>query len=139
MPMDSTKYPAHWNRLRTVRMQLAQQRCECVGECGSTHGLSDRLEKRCDAPHRARIIRSERDPAQWHYAAPEPGPVVIRVVLTIAHLCQDSTCGEIKHLRAFCQRCHLRYDSKQHVKNASATRYRQREEAGQTTLLKETK
>lgn len=34
-----------------------------------------------------------------------------KVVLTVAHLCQDPRCGDLGHLRALCQRCHLQYDA----------------------------
>lgn len=37
-----------------------------------------------------------------------------RVVLTTAHLCQDSKCDDEYHMKAMCQGCHLRYDRGQH-------------------------
>jgi 5-methylcytosine-specific restriction endonuclease McrA len=44
------------------------------------------------------------------------------VVLTIAHLDhQPENCAP-ENLRAWCQRCHLRYDQQQHIANAQATR-----------------
>lgn len=39
-----------------------------------------------------------------------------------------------ENLRAFCNRCHLRYDVDHHKKNASATRMRRKEERGQLAL-----
>ena len=51
------------------------------------------------------------------------------MVLTVAHLnadggpCQcEPHCGEPSHLKAMCQRCHLRYDHVRHVRNARNTR-----------------
>lgn len=51
-----------------------------------------------------------------------------KVVLTVAHLnadggpCRcDPLCGNPEHLKAMCQRCHLRYDHPMHVRNARAT------------------
>jgi glutamine amidotransferase-like uncharacterized protein len=45
-----------------------------------------------------------------------------KVVLTVAHLNHEpSDCREV-NLRAYCQRCHLRYDNEHHIKNARATR-----------------
>jgi hypothetical protein len=42
-----------------------------------------------------------------------------KVVLTTAHLCQcDPLCGDPEHLKAMCNRCHLRIDVKLHVKHA---------------------
>lgn len=33
-----------------------------------------------------------------------------KVVLTIAHTCQDPRCDDLNHLEALCQRCHLQLD-----------------------------
>lgn len=135
MPIDYTKYPPNWKALRTTVMARAEERCECTGACGSVHHASDRLLPRCDAPHHARIVRPARRPAQWDYAGPIPEAAVIRVVLTIAHLCHDPSCDDLDHLRAFCQRCHLKYDAAHHARNASRTRRLQREAQGQTSFL----
>ncbi len=97
-------YPSEWKTLsRWVRYERAKGQCECGGECG--------LHRTHPGPRRC----AERDgePARWAKG---------NVVLTVAHLCQDSTCREKDHLKAMCNRCHLRYDVKQHVKNAHETR-----------------
>jgi hypothetical protein len=44
------------------------------------------------------------------------------VVLTIAHLDHDIGNNDDGNLAALCQRCHLRYDAKQHAATAKATR-----------------
>ena len=74
-----------------------------------------------------------------------PGPGS-RVVLTVAHLGvarPDGTAGD-KHdkmdvrdenLAALCQRCHLRYDIREHMVNAAATRRRKREASGQMVMF----
>ena len=46
-------------------------------------------------------MEMDQQPAKWAKG---------RVVLTVAHLCQDSTCDDEAHLKAMCNRCHLRYD-----------------------------
>jgi len=97
-------YPAHWKSLsRRIRYERAKGQCECTGECGlhRTH------------PGPRRCVERDQEPAQWAKG---------KVVLTVAHLCQDSTCDDDTHLRAMCQRCHLRYDVKQHQTNAFRTR-----------------
>jgi hypothetical protein len=134
VPIDYTKYPPHWKTIRATIMARAQDRCECLGECQDTHRESDRLQVRCDAPHHARILRHPLHPAQWAYAGPGSEKPV-RVVLTIAHLCHDSTCEDVTHLRAFCQRCHLRYDATLHARNAARTRRSRLEAQGQITFL----
>jgi hypothetical protein len=62
-----------------------------------------------------------------------------RIVLTTAHLnakggpCAcDPLCCNLAHLRAMCQRCHLRYDHPRHMSNARRTRERK---SGQARLF----
>lgn len=50
---------------------------------------------------------------------PETGSLV---VLTIAHLDHDTEHNDDDNLRAWCQRCHLRYDRELHINNAKVTR-----------------
>lgn len=46
----------------------------------------------------------------------------VRIVLTVAHLDHNPLNNERSNLKAWCQRCHLRYDAKHHAKNARRTR-----------------
>jgi hypothetical protein len=97
-------YPAAWKSIsQRIRVHRAHGRCECEGECG--------LHRTHPGPRRCEEIHGQ--PAKWAKGT---------VVLTTAHLCQDSECGDETHLRAMCQRCHLRYDVKQHQQNAYRTR-----------------
>jgi len=97
-------YPAHWKTLsRKIRYEIAQGRCMCMGECG--------LHRTHPGPRRCEEM--DQQPAKWAKGI---------VVLTVAHLCQDSTCEDEAHMKAMCQRCHLRYDVKQHQANAYRTR-----------------
>jgi hypothetical protein len=88
------------------------------------------------------IVRDPVTPAVWWTEEETPSTHldeserrVVQVVLTIAHLCQDSRCADLSHLKALCQRCHLIYDAHQHQQSAAATRRRQVEAAGQLVLL----
>ena len=112
MPCDMKLYPVTWKAFsKRIRYDRAGAQCECVGECGLHHG------KRCD----------ERDgePAIWANG---------KVVLTVAHLdadggpctCKADTgqkCAEDSHVKAMCNRCHLRYDAPHHARNAAKTRH----------------
>jgi hypothetical protein len=49
------------------------------------------------------------------------------VVLTTAHLDHDPANIDRANLRAWCQRCHLTYDAKEHAKTAKATRRDQKQ------------
>jgi hypothetical protein len=86
------------------------------------------------------IRRDPGTPARWWHGEEVPRghlaalATAVQVVLTIAHLCQDSTCDDLTHLRALCQRCHLIYDATQHQRNAAATRRQRLEAQGQLRL-----
>ena len=111
------KYPAHWPLLsRYVRSVRAQWRCECLGECGLHQPNPD--VRRC--------VETDRVPALYAQGM---------VVLTVAHLCHDPSCSNLDHLRAMCNRCHLRYDVEHHKANAARTRLAKKEAAGQLTLF----
>lgn len=112
MPVDWSKYPPDWKAIVARVRERSGNRCECRGECGTPSCASG-----CAAVNK-----------QPH---PETGS---RVVLTTAHLDHDTTHNDAGNLRHFCQRCHLKYDATFHAQNARATRRRQREEGGQTTL-----
>ena len=57
------------------------------------------------------------------------------VVLTVAHLCAcDPPCMIPEHVKAMCQRCHLRTDQKLHVQHRHRNKRLKAEQAGQLTL-----
>lgn len=141
--LTKADYPPQWRALRATVLHRAKHACECRGECGSPHAVRGIPGHRCAIPNHARIVRDSGDPAQWWHEADAPKQQlgeaykVVACVLTIAHLCQDSTCDDLEHLRAMCQRCHLRLDGKHHAKNATQTRWHARIAAGQLALLPE--
>ncbi len=110
-PEQQARYPKDWKAISArIRFDRAQGRCECTGECGlhiTTPG-----PRRCTEQH--------GKPATWAKG---------KVILTVAHLdgpggpctCPDP-CGIDHHLKAMCQRCHLRYDLPRHRANAAETR-----------------
>ena len=107
MPIDYTAYPAHWRALsQWIRFKRAQNQCECMGECG--------LHRTNPGPRRC--VEQNGQPAQFARG---------RIILTVAHLCHDTHCANLDHLRAMCQRCHLRYDIAQHVE----TRWKKRSQS----------
>jgi hypothetical protein len=133
--MSRGTYPAHWAALRRAVLQRAGYACECRGECGSAHHGDG--GHRCGAPHHGWVVRDANAPERWRQVERPPSPRTygaVRIMLTTAHLCQDSTCEDLTHLRAYCQRCHRRYDRQQHVWNAARTRLARLEQAGQRTL-----
>lgn len=95
MPIHSSnrkRYPANWKAISArIRFERAGNRCECIGECG-LHLLT-----RCEE-------RNYR-PAKWAKGT---------VILTVAHLDHTPENCDDSNLRAYCQRCHLRYDAEHH-------------------------
>lgn len=100
---ERARYPKDW-KARSARIrQRAGWRCECHGECG-LHPPNP-LPRRCEELH--------GEPAKWARGT---------VILTVAHLNHEPEDCRDENLRAFCQRCHLRYDTDHHQRHAAATR-----------------
>jgi len=99
MPADMTRYPANWQLLRVeIRDVRAARRCECTGECG-IHRPN---------PGIRRCVEIHHTPARWFRG---------KVRLTLAHLCHcDPPCAHPDHIKAMCQRCHLRLDRWRHAR-----------------------
>lgn len=123
-PENKARYPKNWLQIRAAILARAGNACE-----------------KCKAPNRARIARGAGDDegtymldtadvycadtgkhlGQCRMSDYEVGRMV-DVVLTIAHLDHvPENCAD-DNLRAWCQRCHLRYDQQHHQANAQATR-----------------
>lgn len=107
-------YPPQWQAFsQYIRSTVAQGQCQCTGECGlhRTH------------PGPRRCVERDRQPAQWAHGL---------VVLTVAHLCTcDPLCALEAHVKAMCNRCHLRVDAPLHAKHSAETRRRLKERFGQ--------
>ena len=129
------QYPEGWDGFSArIRFGRAGRRCECEGECGlhQAKGLGDRGDQGL-APNRLPLIPSRRRCSEQHGALAEFAAG--HVVLTVAHLCKCSPpCAIPEHVKAMCQRCHLRIDVELHVKHAASTRMRKKESAGQSRL-----
>jgi len=95
---NRARYPADWPAIsRHIRFTRAGGRCECAGECGTTH------PPLCEARHGQR--------------SPYTGSMV---VLTVAHLDHTPENCDEANLKAMCQRCHLAYDGPHHAQTRAA-------------------
>lgn len=103
MPFDKKRYPKDWPAISKRIRERSGGRCECEGECG--------LHRTTPGPRRC--IELNGQPAKWAKGL---------VVLTVAHLNHTEMDCRDENLRAFCQRCHLRYDIEHHQVNARKTR-----------------
>jgi hypothetical protein len=104
MPIDLTNYPPSWGPFSySIRYLRANGRCECTGECG-LHRPN---------PNPRRCIEHHHHPARFARGT---------ICLTTAHLCHcDPPCAIPAHVKAMCQRCHLRLDRQIHALHARAT------------------
>lgn len=111
-------YPPEWREVSlTIRTVRAAGQCECTGECGL----------HCTHPGPRRCLEMNGQPAVYARGT---------VVLTVAHLCTcEPLCADPQHLKACCQRCHLRIDQPLHQRHAAETRRRAKEHAGQLAFL----
>lgn len=98
MPMKWALYPPGWKLFAAaIKATRARGRCECTGECGMHR--PNPAPRRCTETHHAR--------ARWFRG---------RVTLSVVHLCDcDPPCANPDHVKAMCQRCHLRVDRYRHA------------------------
>ncbi len=94
MPMNNNLYPRNWPQFAAdIRTNRAHGQCECTGQCGLHAG------QRC--------IHAHRRPGVYQRGT---------VILSTAHLCQcRPRCAIAAHVKAMCQRCHLRLDRYAHA------------------------
>jgi hypothetical protein len=102
-PENRDRYPADWKDISfRIRFARALGRCECTGQCGTTHATTDdRCEARHNGPH------------------PRTGS---KVVLTVAHLDHTPENSDDANLLAMCPACHLAYDLDEHKATAARTK-----------------
>jgi hypothetical protein len=118
MPIKKENYPPNWKEFSLeIRVNRAGGRCECRGECGADHTHPNDTY----APGRNPGVISSRCTALngqlgfcFRHNSGECGHLRV-VVLTVAHLwqhgctCEPVRCANPGHVKAMCQRCHLRY------------------------------
>lgn len=113
-PENKARYPKDWPAISYRIRQRANNQCE---ECGvNNYALGGRNYAGvfCPAiPKGEKLLRNEW-PAPGEYWWCEGSCIqlrIIKIILTVAHL--DHTpenCGD-DNLKAWCQRCHNRYDA----------------------------
>lgn len=142
MAFDPSNYPKNWKQISQSIRDRAGNKCE---HCGLANGQW--------------IVRSTDDPSQYlyinkdgEYCRPNGSAIrmseipseyadsnLILVVLTVAHLDQDTTNNDPANLKALCQRCHLNHDRPHNIVKRTRTRLENKRRAtldsGQLPLL----
>ena len=124
MPIDYKKYPKNWKA--EIRPQILQRDVNCCKFCRVANGsVIHRFVdgNGCAYYSFCSIIYSadNGDVARNVQFTPNDAKCV-KIVLTIAHLDHDIANNDYSNLAALCQRCHLRYDAKQHAETRRRNR-----------------
>ncbi len=114
-PENKVRYPKDWKDIRAKILARARYKCE-EPACALGNGW---IGYRDDDGKFMLLSTSGRAD---DYAGHATGYRVFRVVLTIAHLDHVPEHCDESNLRAWCQRCHLRYDAAHHAFNSAQTR-----------------
>lgn len=120
--IDYKKYCKDWKtKVRPEILKRAKNKCESCGVNNYDTGYRDNEGKF----YNTKIIIDALENDGYDYFSYElsncwdslGNPTTpIKIVLTIAHLDHDINNNDYSNLKALCQRCHLRYDIKQHKK-----------------------
>lgn len=128
MPIDYSKYPANWkSEIRPRILERAANKCECCGVPNGEYIFRGYLdgEEVYQTPDgniynasNSEIIAYEAWYVDIKPSTGNHNQKAIKIVLTIAHLDHDETNHQVTddRLKAMCQQCHLRYDSKEKVR-----------------------
>ena len=135
MPIDYSDYPDDWHDIsKQIRIERANNRCECTGECGYDHTIFfDSKERFID--HRCIALNGKLHPISGS-----------KVVLTVAHLGIAKPYGipgdkHDKHdvrpdnLKAMCQLCHLSFDFNDHIRKRQLSQLQHQLDSGQLSLF----
>ena len=101
MAFNPANYPSNWTELRANTLERAGHSCQLCGVKNHSIGARDKNGRWHDEES-IKTLRME-DIERRFGGVPKP----IRIVLTCHHICFEKSCGDINHLVAVCQRCHL--------------------------------
>ncbi len=123
-PENKGRYPANWTEIRHAVLERAGQCCEkCKASNGTMIARGAGKDDGTYMTEGAEVFDAETGEflGRWRMNEYHVGKMV-RIVLTIAHLDHVPENCDMDNLRAWCQRCHLRYDAEHHADTARSTR-----------------
>lgn len=123
-PENRGRYPKEWRQIRAAILERAGRKCESCGvkQYAVAYWTGDEWVVDEYSTMDCMTYRYARQVAAENTGERESGPRWIVIVLTVAHLDHMPENCDPANLRAWCQRCHLRYDAKLHQANAAKTR-----------------
>lgn len=125
--MRKQDYHPEWPRISQEVREAAGWQCEW---CGVKNAL---VIQRYDGNDWTEVDRIRADEnSEWEETkgmtwARLKFHRLTRIVLTVSHLDRNRHNNERDNLAALCQRCHLRHDIHQHIRNRRYGRYHDRE------------
>lgn len=112
-PENQARYPKDWPAISRQIRERADQKCE---ECGVPNyeygGRAPDGSWHKSLPLGEKLLRLEwPQPGNYAMCKGWPEPLrIVRIVLTVAHLDHQPENCDPSNLKAWCQRCHNRYD-----------------------------
>lgn len=122
-PENRARYPANWST--EIRPSILKRARDCCEKCRAPNGktICREMSGASYMTMDGMVFDAETGDALGYARGSEyPAGRFVTVVLTIAHLDHQPENCDPGNLRAWCQRCHLRYDQQHHADNAAATR-----------------
>lgn len=115
------RYPADWKAISLRVRGAAGWRCQECGVRGGAWGYRNPGGEFVELPT-GDLRRAGHESPPFNLGFSDGRVVrVIKIVLTVAHLDHDPSNCDDANLRAWCQRCHLRYDAAEHARTRAAT------------------
>lgn len=124
-PENKARYPKNWKAIRAQILQRAGDKCEKCNAVNGTcicRGAGDDADTYMIEDGEVFDAETGESLGWCRHSDYEVGRMV-DIVLTIAHLDHTPENNDPENLKAWCQRCHLRYDAVHHAETARATRH----------------
>jgi hypothetical protein len=122
-PENRARYPTNWkSEIRPRILARAHDHCE---KCKAPNGkvICREMSGATYMVESGHVFNSETGDCLGRARVTDyPAGRYVTVVLTIAHLDHTPENCDDNNLRAWCQRCHLRYDADHHLETRQATR-----------------
>jgi len=124
-PENRGRYPANWKDIRAAILARAGNCCEkCKVANGSRIARGDDRFADTYMTADAEVYSAETGESLGQMRMDEyKVKNMVDIVLTIGHIDHVPENCAPENLRAWCQRCHLRYDAAHHAETARATRH----------------